>query len=291
MNERVVTRVLAVLGTAMVSVVVVLGLFVTGPDIRQGEVVRILYLHPAIAWVAYVAFGITTLASVLWMWPRTRSLFWDQVAGASAEIGVVCTALTLVLGSIWGRTTWGVWWTWDARTTSTALLLFMYLGVLALRQERPVAKRERLVRRRRPGRAAGQRHAHALHRHRPLVLEPGQPDIAPGHLQRAPQLLRHLLGGAADLLDGDEEVIALAARRVERQLLDAEVLFGDPGRPAAAGQLRREPGDRLGREQRAHQPPSAPGSNGLGSSVLGSGILIVGSERPSGRRWPLFISL
>ena len=134
MNERVVTRILAVVGTIMIGIVVVLGLFVTGPDIRQGEVVRILYLHPAIAWVAYVAFGITTLASVLWMWPKTRSLFWDQLAGASAEIGVVFTALTLVLGAIWGRTTWGVWWTWDARTTSTALLLFMYLGVLALRR-------------------------------------------------------------------------------------------------------------------------------------------------------------
>jgi heme exporter protein C len=118
----------------MVSVVVVLGLFVTGPDINQGEVVRILYVHPAVAWVAYVAFGITTLASLLWLWPRTRAPKWDQIAGASAEVGVIFTALTLVLGAIWGRTTWGVWWTWDARVTSTALLLFMYLGVLALRR-------------------------------------------------------------------------------------------------------------------------------------------------------------
>ena len=133
-NEERVTRTLAIVSALMISVVLVLGLFVTGPDIVQGEVVRILYIHPAIAWVAYVAFSITTFASIMWLLPKRRSLFWDQIAGASAEVGAVCTALTLLLGSIWGRTTWGVWWTWDGRTTSTALLLFMYLGVLALRR-------------------------------------------------------------------------------------------------------------------------------------------------------------
>ena len=71
---------------------------------------------------------------MLYLWPRTRSLAWDRLAGASAEVGVVFTALTLVTGSIWGRPTWGVWWTWDARLTTTALLLVLYLGYLALRR-------------------------------------------------------------------------------------------------------------------------------------------------------------
>jgi heme exporter protein C len=134
MNEQIASKVLAGLSLALLLFVVVMGLFGTGPDVLQGEYVRMLYLHPASAWTAYVAFGVTTLCSILWLVPRTRKQKWDQIAGASAEIGVVFTALALLTGSIWGRPTWNTWWVWDARTTSTALLLFMYLGVLAVRR-------------------------------------------------------------------------------------------------------------------------------------------------------------
>jgi len=82
----------------------------------------------------YLSFGVTSVASLLYLWPRTRAARWDRLAGASAEIGVVFLSLTLVVGSIWGRTTWGVWWTWDARLTTTAVLLVLYLGYLALRR-------------------------------------------------------------------------------------------------------------------------------------------------------------
>jgi heme exporter protein C len=128
------TRLLGLTALAGMITTVVLGLWVTPPDVVQGEVVRILYLHAPVAWVAYLAFGVTALASLLYLWPRTRSRFWDQLAGASAEIGVVCTALTLAIGAIWGRATWGVWWTWDARLTTTVLLLALFLGYLALRK-------------------------------------------------------------------------------------------------------------------------------------------------------------
>jgi heme exporter protein C len=112
-----------------------LGLWVTPPDKVQGNLVRLLYLHPPIAWVAiYLAFGLAALSSLLYLWKRTRSLFWDRLAAASVEVGVVFNALTLVSGSIWGRPTWGVWWTWTARLTSTALLLILFLGYLALRR-------------------------------------------------------------------------------------------------------------------------------------------------------------
>jgi heme exporter protein C len=112
-----------------------LGLFITPNDEHLGYAVRLLYVHPPVAWAAlYLAFGTTTLASLLWLWPKTRSYFWDKIAGASAEIGVLYLALTLITGSIWGRTTWGVWWTWDARLTLTAVLLVLYLGYLAVRQ-------------------------------------------------------------------------------------------------------------------------------------------------------------
>jgi heme exporter protein C len=112
----------------------VLGLWVTPPDVVQGELVRLIYIHPPIATVGELAFGVTAVASLLYLWPRTRELRWDRLAGASAEVGVVFAALTLVTGSIWGRPTWGVWWTWDARLTSTALLLALFLGYLALRR-------------------------------------------------------------------------------------------------------------------------------------------------------------
>jgi heme exporter protein C len=128
------TTVLGALAATSVALLVVLGLFVSPPDDLQRDAVRLFYLHVPAAWTAYLAFGVTTLASGLYLWRRTRSPAWDTVAGASAELGVIFTGLTLVLGSLWGRPVWGVWWAWDARIVSTAVLLFLYLGYLALRQ-------------------------------------------------------------------------------------------------------------------------------------------------------------
>jgi heme exporter protein C len=92
-----------------------------------------LALHPPLAWTAYVAFGVTAAASILYLIPRTRRPRFDAIAHASAELGVLFTGLTLVTGSLWGRPTWGVWWTWDARLTTTALMFVIYLGYLAQR--------------------------------------------------------------------------------------------------------------------------------------------------------------
>ena len=122
-------------GAALISLVttVVLGLGLP-PTEEQGVYARFLAIHPQVAWCSYLAFAVTALASLAYLVPRTRSIAWDHLAGASAEVGVVFTALTLVTGSIWGRRTWGVWWAWDARMTFTALLFFLYLGYLALRR-------------------------------------------------------------------------------------------------------------------------------------------------------------
>lgn len=128
------TRVIGLAALALVAATVWLGLWVTPPDVVQGDLVRLVYLHPPVAWVGELAFGVTALASLLYLWPRTRHPFFDRLAGASAEIGVVFTALTLATGSIWGRPSWGVWWTWDARLTTTAILLVLGLGYLALRR-------------------------------------------------------------------------------------------------------------------------------------------------------------
>src|SRR5262245_43402690 len=97
-------------------------------DAVQGEVYRILYLHVPSVLTAYLAFGLVFLGSAAYL--ATRRPEWDRVAAAAAEIGVVFTALTIVSGAIWGRPTWGVWWTWDARLTSTAVMLLVYVGYL-----------------------------------------------------------------------------------------------------------------------------------------------------------------
>jgi len=112
-----------------------LGLWVTPPDRIQGNLVRLLYVHPAVAWVAlYVSFGTATIASILYLWKRTRSFTMDRIAHCAMEVSVVFIVLTLITGSIWGRPTWGVWWAWDARLTSTAILGVLAVGYLALRR-------------------------------------------------------------------------------------------------------------------------------------------------------------
>lgn len=128
-------------GTALLGAAALVGLATTvvlglrlPPTREQGQYARLIAIHPPLAWAAYLAFGVCAVASALWLWRRTRAPKWDRLAAASAEIGVVFCALTLVTGSIWGRPTWGVWWTWDARLTSTALLLALFLGYLALRR-------------------------------------------------------------------------------------------------------------------------------------------------------------
>ena len=101
------------------------------PDAGMGNVVRILYVHVANAWLAYLAFVVVFLASVGYLW--TKRLVFDAVAVASAEIGVLFTGLTLLLGSIWAEPTWGVWWSWEPRVITTAVMFAMYVGYLLLR--------------------------------------------------------------------------------------------------------------------------------------------------------------
>lgn len=120
---------IAAAGTMLTALVA--GLAVP-PDAVQGDVQRIMYVHVPSAWLAYLAFGVTLIASVAHL--RTRDLRWDRRAGASAEIGVVFTGLALATGMLWGKPVWGVWWTWDARLVLTAAMFFVYLAYLALRR-------------------------------------------------------------------------------------------------------------------------------------------------------------
>ena len=109
------------------------GLFFSPNDAVQGKGVRILYIHVPTAWLAYLAFIVTAVASAAYSWKRTRSLTWDRIAGASAEVGVLFMGITLLTGSLWGRLSWGTYWVWDSRVTTTAFLFITYVGYLAVR--------------------------------------------------------------------------------------------------------------------------------------------------------------
>lgn len=109
----------------------VMGFGVAPKDAVQGNVQRIMYVHVPSVLTAYLAFAFVLVGSLGFL--LTRRTGWDRLAHAAGEIGVVFTGLTLVSGSIWGKPTWGTWWTWDARLTSTAILFLIYAGYLLLR--------------------------------------------------------------------------------------------------------------------------------------------------------------
>jgi heme exporter protein C len=127
------TRVLGVATVVSMAWLVAFGLGFSPADRDQEEAVRILYVHVPTIWTAYLAFVVTALASGMYLFRRQHSLGWDRLAGASAEIGVVFVGVTLAVGAMWGRLTWGVFWQWDARLTTTALLFVTYIGYLAVR--------------------------------------------------------------------------------------------------------------------------------------------------------------
>jgi heme exporter protein C len=107
-----------------------LALFVSPIDYQQRDSVRIMYIHVPAAWMAmgvYTTIVIASIVSLVWRHPLA-----DVSARAAAPIGALFTALCLVTGALWGRPTWGTYWVWDARLTSVLVLLFIYLGYMAL---------------------------------------------------------------------------------------------------------------------------------------------------------------
>ena len=104
--------------------------FLAPPDYQQGDTVKLMFLHVPSAWTAMMAYGVLAAASfvgLVWRHPLA-----DVAAKSAAPLGAVFTVLGLVTGSLWGRPMWGAWWVWDARLTSFLLLLFLYLGYIAL---------------------------------------------------------------------------------------------------------------------------------------------------------------
>ena len=135
------TRILGWATLAGLALLVVFAFFVSPEDSRRttdGEIigqfdaVRLMYIHVPSAVFAYVSFTVTGLGSIIYLWRRSR--WWDHVAHASAEIGVVFCGITLLTGIIWGRPVWNTWWEWgDVRLVTTLLLFLIFVGYLAFR--------------------------------------------------------------------------------------------------------------------------------------------------------------
>jgi heme exporter protein C len=107
-----------------------MGLFVAPADYQQGESYRIMYIHVPAAWMSmfiYVVMAVCGAISLVWRIKMT-----EVIVISSATVGASFTFLALATGSLWGKPMWGTWWVWDARLTSELLLLFLYLGIIAL---------------------------------------------------------------------------------------------------------------------------------------------------------------
>ena len=107
-----------------------LGLFVAPTDYQQGESYRIIYIHVPAAWMSmfvYMVMAISGGIGLIWKMKMA-----DIVASSAAPLGAAFTILALITGSLWGKPMWGTWWIWDARLTSELILLFLYLGFIAL---------------------------------------------------------------------------------------------------------------------------------------------------------------
>lgn len=117
----------------LVWMIIALGaIFIYVPtEKNMGIVQRIFYFHVSSAWLAFVAFGVVFVASILFLWKKLDK--WDVAAASSAEIGVIFTSLVLLTGPLWAKPTWNTWWTWDPRLSTTVVLWFIYVSYLMLR--------------------------------------------------------------------------------------------------------------------------------------------------------------
>jgi heme exporter protein C len=107
------------------------GLLISPPERGMGDLQKIMYVHVPSAWAFMIAFFMVFVASILYLW--RRQVHHDRLAAAAAEAGAVLTGLALAQGMIWGKPTWGVWWTPDPRIAFTTVVLMIFAGYIALR--------------------------------------------------------------------------------------------------------------------------------------------------------------
>ena len=120
------------LATAGALVAALYGAFIGAPtENTMGDIQRIFYIHVPSAWTSFAAFFVVFVAGIAYL--ATKNLKWDRIALACAEIGTIFCTVVLITGPIWAKPVWGIWWTWDARLTSTLLLWLIYLSYMLLR--------------------------------------------------------------------------------------------------------------------------------------------------------------
>jgi heme exporter protein C len=120
----------AVPAAILFTVGLYLALFVAPTDFQQGDAYRVLFVHVPAAWMGMLLYVLLAFyAAVGWVFNARVS---SMMASSLSITGAMFTCLSLVTGSLWGRPTWGTWWVWDARTTSTLILLFLYIGFISL---------------------------------------------------------------------------------------------------------------------------------------------------------------
>src|SRR5436853_2731855 len=125
-------RTLIIAGVLLFIIGSYFGLFVAPPEEFMGNTQRIMYVHVPTAWFALLAMTLAAISAIIFL--LTSTFKWDARLEASIEVGVVLAFLLCCQGSIWAKPTWGVWWDWDPRLTTTAVLLFAFIGILALRR-------------------------------------------------------------------------------------------------------------------------------------------------------------
>jgi heme exporter protein C len=130
-NCRIWSTVLVGLGLALMIAALFMVFIYVPTEKDTGIVQRIFYFHVPVAWVSFLAFFITFITSIVYISKRQEK--WDAIASASAEIGVVFTTLVLITGPIWAKSVWGIWWTWDARLTTSLVLWLIYVAYLLVR--------------------------------------------------------------------------------------------------------------------------------------------------------------
>src|SRR6476619_7302829 len=106
------------------------GFFIAPPDFQQGDAYRIMFIHVPAAWLGMFLYILMAIyAGIGWAFNARLS---SMMASSLAITGAMFTFLSLVTGSLWGKPTWGTWWVWDARMTSTLILMFLYIGFISL---------------------------------------------------------------------------------------------------------------------------------------------------------------
>ncbi len=124
-------RVITLVALAGLAGVYLLALAYTPVELHQGPAQKIFYLHVPAAWTALLIFSLMGVVSIVYLWLHDERL--DLFAEASAEVGLVFSAIMLTTGPIWAKPIWGTWWQWDPRLTLTLFLFFLYVGYMALR--------------------------------------------------------------------------------------------------------------------------------------------------------------